>query len=402
MDGKLDQILPQILGRNESFLHREIEEATKEIEEALSGSRVLVIGAAGSIGASFVRELASYSVGAMHLTDISENNLVELVRGFRSSGSCLPDDFRTYAIDFTGAEMRALLGAQSYDYVLNFSALKHVRSERDPFTLMRLLEVNVMGNSRMLDALAETSIPRKAFSVSSDKAVRPANLMGASKAFMERVFLARADEIPFASARFANVAFSDGSLLYSFLKRLESRQPISAPSDVRRYFITHEEAGQLCLLGAFTGRNREIYFPKFRPECDMMTFAEIARVFLKVHGLEPIECENESEARTRASELTADSKNWPCFFADSDTTGEKAFEEFYHPDEEIDLERFPQVGVVTSPVSGEEEKIEKALSAIVDLRRQSRWKKADLVEIVRNAVPELDHVERGRDLDQKM
>jgi FlaA1/EpsC-like NDP-sugar epimerase len=402
MSKTIDTILPAILGREDSFLKADIEAKRAEITSTLVGKRVLVIGAAGSIGAAFSRVLAEYSIGTLHLIDISENNLAELVRDFRSSGTNLPEDFQTFAIDFSGSEMRALLQMQAYDYVLNFAALKHVRSERDPLTLMRLLKVNVLANDQLIQSLLGTNPPTRVFAVSSDKAVRSANLMGGSKAFMERVFLSRADELPFGSARFANVAFSDGSLLFSFLRRLELRQPISAPNDVRRYFITHREAGELCLLGAFTGGNREIVFPKFRPESDMMTFAEIARVFLRAHGYEPHECDSEEEARARALELTSSSKEWPCWFTGSDTTGEKAFEEFSHPDETVDLARFEQVGIVTKPRYDGAEVVRTAIDHVLKIRDSGRWDKAELLEAVRLAVPELDHVEHGRNLDQKM
>lgn len=402
MSKTIDTILPAILGREDSFLKADIEAKRAEITSTLTGKRILVIGAAGSIGAAFSRVLTEYSVGALHLIDISENNLAELVRDFRSSGTELPDDFQTFAIDFSGPEMRALLQVQAYDYVLNFAALKHVRSERDPLTLMRLLKVNVLANDQLIQSLLETNPPARVFAVSSDKAVRSANLMGGSKAFMERVFLSRANELPFGSARFANVAFSDGSLLFSFLRRLELRQTISAPNDVRRYFITHREAGELCLLGAFTGGNREIVFPKFRPESDMMTFAEIARVFLRAHGYEPYECDSEEEARARALELTSSSKEWPCWFTGSDTTGEKAFEEFSHPDESVDLARFEQVGIVTKPRYDGAEVVRTAIDNVLKIRDSGRWDKTGLLEAVRLAVPELDHVEHGRNLDQKM
>lgn len=402
MNETIDVILPKILGRKESFLQADVDSARVAIESALENKRVLVIGAAGSIGAAFTRVLVDYEVAGLHLVDISENNLAELVRDFRSSGAALPVDFQTFAIDFSGPEMRALLGMEAYDYVLNFAAMKHVRSERDPLTLMRLLEVNVLANDQLIQNLLETNPPTRVFAVSSDKAVRSANLMGGSKAFMERVFLARANELPFGSARFANVAFSDGSLLYSFLRRLELRQPISAPNDVRRYFITHREAGELCLLGAFTGGNREIVFPKFRLDSDMMTFAEIARVFLRAHGYEPYECGSEEEARARSLDLTSSSKEWPCWFTGSDTTGEKAFEEFSYPDETVDLARFEQVGIVTKPRYDGAEVVRDAINLVSDMRKTGQWDKVGILNAVRLAVPELDHIERGRNLDQKM
>ncbi len=402
MDHNLNNILPAILGRSQSFLSEDVSGSQQQLRDTLSRSRVLVIGAAGSIGSAFVMELARYSLRGLHLLDVSENNLVEVVRQLRSGGIRLPDDFRTYAIDFSALEMQALLAVETYDYVLNFSALKHVRSERDPYTLMRLLEVNVAGNVRLLDALSRQKELKRVFSVSSDKSVRPANLMGASKAFMERVFLSRADEMSFTSARFANVAFSDGSLLHSFRHRLEKRQPLSAPSDVLRYFITHEEAGQLCLLSCFTGNNREIFFPQFRPDKDMMSFADIARVFLEAHGYRALECESDEEALARMEQMKPGDRNWPCHFSNSDTSGEKMYEEFNDPSEALDLDRFATVGVVTRPVYHGREMLDKALGMIEECRSRGGWTKEDLVDAVSTAVPELDHVETHKNLDQKM
>jgi len=399
---QINDILPTILGRDKSFLDEDMESARDRVAESLNHSRVLVIGAAGSIGSSFVMELAKFSLGGLHLLDVSENNLVEVVRQLRSGGVDLPEDFRTYAIDFSALEMQALLKQEQYDYVLNFSALKHVRSERDAFTLMRLLEVNVSGNARLLDALSQQKHLKRVFSVSSDKSVRPANLMGASKAFMERIFLSRADEMSFSSARFANVAFSDGSLLHSFRHRLEKRQPLSAPSDVLRYFITHEEAGQLCLLSCFAGNNREIFFPQFRPDKDMMSFADIARVFLEAHGYQSLECDSDEEALQKMTEMKSDSKQWPCYFSNSDTSGEKMYEEFNDPSEAIDLERFSTVGVVTQPVYHGKEILDEALAMIQACRERGKWTKQELVNAVGIAVPELQHMETHKSLDQKM
>ena len=391
-----------ILGRDRSFLAEDIAAVSDRIREQLTDARVLVIGAAGSIGSSFVRELCQFQPSGLHLLDISENNLVEVVRDLRSGSYSLPEDFQTYAIDYGGPEMGVLLRENQYEYVLNFSALKHVRSERDAFTLMRLLEVNVLANARLLDHLAQMPTLRGAFSVSSDKSVRPANLMGASKAFMERAFLARADEMPFGSARFANVAFSDGSLLHGFRHRIAKQQPLSAPSDVRRYFITHQEAGQLCILGCFTGGSREIYFPKFDPDRDMLTFAEIARVYLKELGYVPVECESAEAARTFMEARPSDSNEWACYFSASDTAGEKLYEEFSDPAESVDLERFINVGVVTQPLFHGRESINSAIATLQHLREQGDWAKEQLIDCVRQAVPELEHVLVDKNLDQKM
>lgn len=392
----------KVLARSQSFLHDDLGMQRERIADAVRGTRILVIGAAGSIGAAFTREVVAYGPRALHLVDISENNLAEVVRDFRSSDVALPDDFATYAIDFGGVEMHALLSAQSYDYVLNFSALKHVRSERDPYTLMRLLDVNVLANERLLDSLAATHQPEKIFAVSSDKSVRPANLMGASKSFMERVFLARSDVQTFGSARFANVAFSDGSLLHSFGQRLAKRQPISAPSDVRRYFISHREAGQLCLLGCFATANTEIVVPDFLPDEDMQTFSQIAETFLKENGYTPIHCGSEQEARDMAAGLSANSREWPCHFTGSDTAGEKMFEEFAYPDEPVDADRFQEVNVITDPKRTAPEALNSSLDALKSLRSAGSWSAGDLFDIVQQAVPELAHATSTKNLDQKM
>lgn len=395
-------ILAKVLGRTQSFLAADLEEAHSTIRDSVQGSRILVIGAAGSIGCSFVKELVKFSMDALHLVDISENNLAEVVRDLRSTGSRLPEDFQTFSIDFGGPEMAALLKREKYDYVLNFSALKHVRSERDAFTLMRLLDVNVLANKRLLDALSGPNAPRKVFAVSSDKAVRPANIMGASKAFMERVFISRADEIPFGSARFANVAFSDGSLLHSFQQRLEKRQALSAPSDVRRYFISHQEAGQLCILGCFAGGNKEIVYPDFRPDEDMMTFSEIAVELLRINGYEPLYCKTEEEAREAASKLTSESKQWPCLFSGSDTSGEKMYEEFVDPAEVTTIDRFKHVGVITDPVFHGREVLDQSITKLKELRDSGSWILDDLIDAVSTAVPELAHARTLKNLDQKM
>jgi len=341
------KLAARVLGRTESFLAEGLESEDRVIRDALRSANVLVIGAGGSIGSAFVQELCGFSMGCLHLVDISENTLVELVRSLRASGRELPGEFRTFALDYCGREMHSLLGSYSYDYVLNFAALKHVRSERDPFTLMRLLQVNVVGNEALLDRLEKMNSLKRAFCVSSDKAVRPASLMGASKAFMERAFLARSDSVDFGSARFANVAFSEGSLLSGFLKRLAKGQPLSAPSDVRRYFITAREAGQLCVLACFTGRNREIYYPELSESRDMMTFSQIAEIILHEHGLRALECGSDREAIERMKARDTASDEWPCHFSPSDTSGEKMFEEFVNPVEKISPRRLPNIGVVS-------------------------------------------------------
>lgn len=399
---KYSAILSSVLGRDRSFLSEDLDANHANIRAVVEGASVLVIGAAGSIGGALVREIIGYAPGALDLVDISENNLAEVVRDLRSSGTVLPAKFSTYALDVGGLEMRALLGSRKFDFILNFSALKHVRSERDPFTLMRLLEVNVLSNARLLRWVSETHPAQKIFAVSSDKAVRPGNLMGASKAFMERLFLANSNSIPFGSARFANVAFSDGSLLHGFRKRIDKRQPITAPNDVKRYFISHQEAGQLCLLGCFLGKNREIVYSDFKPDRDMLTFSEIAKVFLKELGYTPVECSSEAEALELSDRLDDHSTGWPCFFTPSDTSGEKQFEEFVDPGEVTDDERFKRMGVITKPIDHGGDFVSTAIQELEDLKISGRWTTEQLLRIVAKAVPEMNHIQGSRNLDQKM
>ena len=421
----------------------DLEVHRAQIEACIRGARIMVIGAAGSIGSAFVRQLVSFRPAALHMVDISENNLVEVVRDLRSALISLPEDFKTFAVAMGSLEFDRLLDAErasdrgGYDYVINFSALKHVRSEKDPFSLMRMVHTNVVAVKALLDRLVGT-FTRKHFSVSSDKAANPANIMGATKIFMERVLLTYADRIPFSTARFANVAFSDGSLLHGFLQRLAKGQPFAAPYDVRRYFISHEEAGQLCLLSCFLGENRDIYFPKLDEGSDLLTFAEIAVMVLEAHGFEPDLCASEEEAKEKATRMMQGAEgmgqannfnrdrdpinstmnfrapqnakikdltpngSWPCYFFASDTTGEKPYEEFYTVADAVNLDRYRQMGVISQPPWTDREKIDQALAAFARIREQNLWRKEDMVEAIKIIVPELDHEEKGKNLDQKM
>ena len=391
-----------VLGRSESLFSADLEKAKDELLGIIGRARILVIGAAGSIGGAFVKVLAGYHPDALWLVDPSENNLVEVVRDLRSSGVSMPEDFGTVAIGFGTREFEAFHDhAGPFDYVLNFAALKHVRSERDPFSLMRLLNVNVMANRHLLDLL-EGGPTKKAFSVSSDKAVNPHSLMGASKAFMERVFMERSEVVPFSSARFANVAFSDGSLPHGFRYRIEKGQPLTAPSDVRRYFISHREAGELCLFSCFAGGNREIYVPRMNPDDYLMTFAEIAETVLKSMNLDPVHCGSEAEALDMARNLDRGTKEWPCYFSASNTSGEKPFEEFVGDGENVVEDRHQYLRVIDQPRRVPAADLARAMDRIREIKTRSSWGKAELLEAIRLAVPELKHVELAVNLDQKM
>ena len=333
--------------------------------------------------------------------DISENNMVELVRDIRSTLGYIDGDFRTFAIDCGSREFQALLRwSGDYDYVLNLSALKHVRSEKDPFTLMRMIDVNILNTISTVEQ-AQQGRARKYFCVSTDKAANPANMMGASKRIME-MFLMRASlELPISTARFANVAFSDGSLLHGFNQRFAKRQPISAPHDVRRYFITPQESGELCLMSCLLGENRDIFFPKLDEQLDQLTFSAIAVRYLAELGFEAYACVTEDEARDRAPELIA-RKQWPCYFFASDTTGEKDFEEFYTDAETLDMARFASIGLIKNQSVYEEAKLHTFLNTVSALQERGVWDRQDLVRLFHEMLPNFGHKETGKYLDDKM
>ena len=397
-----DDLLKKVLGRSRSLFDEDLQANNESLYKAISGAKVLVIGAAGSIGSAFVKQLMKFDPESVHLVDLSENNLVEVVRDMRSSLLTLPENFRTFSVGLGSPEFDALLkGEGPYTHVVNFAALKHVRAERDPYTLMRMLDTNVYFVHELLSKLAGATL-QKFFAVSTDKSVNPANLMGATKSMMEHVMLLHSERIDVSSARFANVAFSDGSLLHSFIKRLEKRQPLSGPLDIKRYFISHEEAGQLCLFSCFLGNNREVFFPKLKAETDLYSFADIATLFLESKGLKPKQYLSEKDAKVAALSL-ADDGTYPCYFSSSDTSGEKPFEEFYKDTDEVDFERYQAMAVLQTPPLGEEgNRVSHALDTLRVLKNRPTWTKHDLAELIYNAVPDLEHQEKEKNLDQKM
>jgi FlaA1/EpsC-like NDP-sugar epimerase len=391
----------ELIGRSEPLFDADIRRHEAELSGAVRTSRFLVIGGAGSIGQAVTREIFKRKPRALHVVDISENNMVELVRDIRSTLGYIEGDFRTFAIDCGSREFGALMHAeQGYDYVLNLSALKHVRSERDPFTLMRLIEVNVL-NTISTIAAARAGGAKKYFCVSTDKAANPVNMMGASKRIMEMFLMRASESLPISTARFANVAFSDGSLLHGFNQRFAKRQPISAPNDVRRYFVTPQESGELCLSSCLLGGNRDIFFPKLSEQLDLTRFSDIASRYLRALGYEPQECASEDEARNRAEELIA-TKRWPVYFFASDTTGEKDFEEFYTGAESIDLDRFENIGVIRNDPEYDASSLDHFLNTVTRLRSQPTWDKPELVELFNRMIPEFHHKETGKYLDGRM
>ena len=391
----------ELIGRDAELFAVDVAAREAELAELVCSSRFLVIGGAGSIGQAVCREVFKRNPRALHVVDISENNMVELVRDIRSTLGYIDGDFRTFALDAGSREFAALMAAgEGYDYVLNLSAMKHVRSEKDPFTLMRLIEVNVL-NTLATAAQARERGASKYFCVSTDKAANPVNMMGASKRIMEMFLMREAEELSISTARFANVAFSDGSLLHGFNQRFAKKQPIAAPNDVRRYFVTPQESGELCLMSCLLGENREIFFPKLSEALHLTRFSDIAVRYLESLGYAPYECESEDEARGRADELIAQRK-WPVYFFASDTTGEKDFEEFYTGDEDLDMDRFETIGVIRNPVGYDEEKLARFLVEIERIRGQEVWDKPEIVALFNWMIPEFQHKETGKYLDSKM
>jgi FlaA1/EpsC-like NDP-sugar epimerase len=390
-----------LIGRTQELFSYDVSLLEETLLKIVASSRFLVIGGAGSIGQAVSKEIFKRDPQALHVVDISENNMVELVRDLRSTEGYGSGDFKTFAVDCGSVEFEALMASEGpYDYVFNLSALKHVRSESDPYTLMRMIMVNVFNTIKTLQ-LANKMGAKRYFCVSTDKAANPVNMMGASKRIMEMFLMRESLTQKISMARFANVAFSDGSLLHGFNQRFAKKQPFSAPNDVRRYFVTPQESGELCLLSGLLGENRDIFFPKLSEKLHLITFSEIAVRYLREHGYEPYECESEDEARDRAEELIAN-KQWPCYFFKSDTTGEKDFEEFFTDNEDLDMERFETVGVIKNQPDFDEIKLDEFMDGIEVLRGKGTWTKDEIVKLYFGLLPEFEHKETGKYLDQRM
>jgi len=390
-----------LIGRTEELLKKDVLNHEKELSEIVRNSRFLVLGGAGSIGQAVVKEIFKRNPKKLHIVDISENNMVELVRDIRSSFGYISGDFKTFALDIGSVEYDAFFENDGeYDYVLNLSALKHVRSEKDPYTLMRMIDVNIFNTDKTLEQSIKKGV-KKYFCVSTDKAANPVNMMGASKRIMEMFLMRKSSDISISTARFANVAFSDGSLLHGFDMRLQKKQPIVAPNDVRRYFVISKEAGELCLMSCVFGENRDMFFPKLSQELHLITFADIAVKYLEEKGFEPFLCDSEEEARDFAKKLPIENK-WPCLFIKSDTTGEKDFEEFYTGNEVLNMHRFVNIGVIKNEHSFEEEKLTMFENRISDMKKSLTWDRKQIIDIFNEMIPEFNHKETGKFLDSKM
>ena len=391
----------KLIGRERELFCDDLVNNQVILKEVVSSSSFLVIGAAGSIGQAVTKEIFKRDPLKLHVVDISENNLVELVRDIRSSFGYLSGDFQTFALDIGSIEYDAFIEHDGkYDYVLNLSALKHVRSEKDPYTLMRMIDVNIFNTIKTIEQSIKKG-SKKYFCVSTDKAANPVNMMGASKRIMEMFLMQKSTDIEISTARFANVAFSDGSLLHGFNQRIQKIQPIVAPNDIKRYFVTPQESGELCLMSCVFGENRDVFFPKLSEELHLISFAEIAEKYVALLGFNPVECSTEEQARELVKTLPNE-KKWPCLFTASDTTGEKDFEEFYTSTEILDMNRFVNIGIIKNELTFDLGLLNYFSESIRQMKSNLSWSKTDILDLFHRMIPDFGHKETGKYLDAKM
>ncbi len=398
----VDQFISQhITQRSESFFSQDLKENEAELSEKIKGKSVLVIGGAGTIGSSFIKAILPFRPGKLTVVDYSENGLTELTRDLRSSyNEFIPKNYITYPFDFGSKIFEKLFLSSSFDIVACFAAHKHVRSEKDHLAIEAMIRNNVYNTKKLLD-LAVAKKPDHFFSVSTDKAANPVNVMGASKKVMEKVLMAYTNELKISTARFANVAFSNGSLLYGFNNRIAKRQPLSSPSDVKRYFVSPIESGQLCMLACLLGKSKDIFFPKLDTN-QMMTFSTIAEQYLFEIGLQPDYCDSEYEARMKARNWKISNKKYPVYFFKTDTSGEKSFEEFFTSTDNVQMNLFNALGVIKNENIPSQNDIQFLIQEFDLLFRNESISKSDIVNLLKIYLPDFNHIETGRSLDQKM
>lgn len=388
----------KILDRSDSYFSEDFADNIAEMKREVSGSTVLVMGAGGSIGQTITKQLFSLRPKRLIAVDLSENSLVELVRDIRSSLGYLDVDFKTLAIDCGSAEFQSMIKSEkTIDFVFNLSALKHVRSERDPYTLMRLLKTNVLDVLNSLAAFENLNVQRY-FAVSTDKAANPVNMMGASKLLMEKFLFSSSWSFDVTTARFANVAFSAGSLLEGFKYRIEKCQPLSAPSDIERYFISHKEAGNLSLIAGLLGKDGHTYYPNIS-SLEPTNFAKIAENYVKYLGYKPRFFTSEDEARAFNA---FDGKEWPIYVFETETTGEKPLEEFYTSTDERISTGYSEIGAIRNKIEDRSIELTTFINSLSEMRTRGFWEKRDLVELVRSCLKEFNHLDTGIYLDDKM
>lgn len=393
-----------------SMFTLDIEVNKEKLKKEIKGKKVCVIGGAGSIGSSFIKAVLRFEPKSIVVVDLNENGLAELVRDVRSTeGLYVPDEFRCYTLNFADPIFERIFREEKgFDIVANFSAHKHVRSEKDKYSVQALIENNDIKAKKLMDLL-KVYPPKHFFCVSTDKAANPVNIMGASKRIMEDLVMAYNKYFKVTTARFANVAFSNGSLPDGWIHRLQKKQPLAAPSDVKRYFVSPEESGQICMLACILGKGGEVFFPKLG-EDQMLTFSAICDDFVKAEGFSKKECSSDEEAKKFASDMTFDeadgeektANSYPVVYFKSDTTGEKAYEEFYVPGEKINMTRFSALGVVEETTRRPMPEINQFFDELEEIFAEPNFTKAEIVTSIKRFIPNFEHEEKGKNLDQKM
>lgn len=395
-------IADSVTYRKESMFTADIETNKKTLTCEIKGKTVCVIGGAGSIGSSFIKAILRFEPKSVVVVDLNENGLAELVRDVRSTeGLFVPEEFRCYTLNFADPIFERIFREEKgFDIVANFSAHKHVRSEKDKYSVQALIENNDIKAKKLMDLLTMYP-PKHFFCVSTDKAANPVNIMGASKRIMEDLVMAYNKYFKVTTARFANVAFSNGSLPDGWIHRLQKKQPLAAPSDVKRYFVSPEESGQICMLACILGNGGEVFFPKLG-EDQMLTFSAICDEFVKAEGFTKVECSGDPEAKKYAAEMSYESDSYPVVYFKSDTTGEKAYEEFFIPGEKVNMERFSALGVVEETTNRDMNEIQKFFTELEGIFASSEFTKAQVVESIKKFIPNFEHEEKGKNLDHKM
>ncbi len=393
-----------VTGRQESLFKKDIEANADILQKNINGKSALVIGGAGTIGSSFIKAiLRQGKLSRLYVIDINENGLTELTRDIRSSlDYYVPENYKSYPINFGEPVFEKMFKREGpFEIIANFAAHKHVRSEKDHYSIEAMVENNVLKAKHLLELINEQP-PEHFFCVSTDKAANPVNIMGASKKLMEDVILAYSSKIPITTARFANVAFSNGSLPAGFLERLAKRQPLSSPTDIKRFFVSPDESGEICMLACLLGKSGDIFFPKLNPEKDMQTFTHIGNALLNEFGFEPMYCTSEQEAKSAIINLNANSKEYPVYYFPSDTSGEKPYEEFFTANEKLDLIRFNSLGIIKDAPKKNLGDIEILFGRLKNLFQSNDLDKSKVVELFGDLIPNFDHIETGKSLDQKM
>ncbi len=397
----IDQFIKDhITSRQTTFFAEDIAQNQQRLSEEIKGKKVLVIGGAGTIGSSYIKALLPFNPSSLIVVDYSENGLTELTRDLRSQDIYIPEEYITYPFDFGSPVFEKMFKARKFDIVACFAAHKHVRSEKDHLAIEAMITNNVFNTKKLIDLALENK-PKHFFSVSTDKAANPVNVMGGSKKLMENVLMAFSGDLKITTARFANVAFSNGSLLAGFIDRLMKRQPLSAPNDVKRYFVSPEESGQLCLLASIMGASSDIFFPKLKTS-QMMTFSAIAERFLRNLGYEPDLCSTEEEAKQKASRWIPDKKSYPVYFFKTDTSGEKSYEEFFTNEDVVNMDQFEALGVINNPHLPSKESVLETIASFKQLFDSKDVVKAAVVDLLSKHIQGFRHIETGKNLDSKM